>query len=46
MKIIKDIFFMRYENSYFIFYKENCFFFSNLDIVVFSMYINCFGCWI
>lgn len=45
MTTIKDTSFTRYENSYFTFYKENCLSFSNLDIVVFSMYTNCPGCW-
>lgn len=45
MTTIKDTSFTRYENSYFTFYKENCLSFSNLDIVVFSKYTNCPGCW-
>lgn len=45
MTTIKDTSFTRYENSYYTLYKENCFSFSNLDIVVFSMYTNCPGCW-
>lgn len=45
MATIKDTSFTRYENSYFTFYKENCLSFSNLDIVVFSKYTNCPGCW-
>lgn len=45
MTTIKDTSFTRYENSYFTFYKENCLSFSNLDIVVFSMYTKCPGCW-
>lgn len=45
MTTIKDTSFTRYENSYFTLYKENCLSFSNLDIVVFSKYTNCPGCW-